>query len=83
MCHDGKGNVPHSLFTFIDVLLKSMWDRSCDQSDNSESRRELVGSKHEDSQDSLQHSSRASQCFCSLLRVDARHGSARVYFHLV
>lgn len=40
-------------------------------------------SKHEDSQDSLQHSSHALQCFCSLLREDARHGSARVYFNLV
>lgn len=40
-------------------------------------------SEHGDSQDSLPHSSRASQCFCSLLREDARRGSACVYFHLV
>ena len=74
---------------FTGILLNSLLDGSaavklCDQCDNSEHcERRACRSEHGDSQDSPQHSSRASQCFCSLLRGDAGHGCACVYFHLV
>lgn len=73
---------------FSDILLKLNWIETqlCNPAISAitvKAGRRARRSKHEDSQDSLQHSSRASQCFCSLLRGDARHGCACVYFHLV